>query len=349
MTSVSRSDSGGDDRRISEDLAALERRSASRVRPLDTAMRAAREGERAKGAIVIGSKNVRARWAAVSLAAAAVLVLLLVPFSHEAVTAYDLTLDLSGPAGAQFPTQAVAGELGSALGVVPNVGMSVHGDEASVSFTARVPRASGVNAQAVGDAFATALRERGYRAAAHVEEHREHVSGTLYAMARENLIEVNGSGKTDAEVEAEIVSRLADAGIPGAEVSVARDGDDVQMEISMPASPGAENTTVVLTSDQVGGVRNLSLDSVKETHENGALVLEVANGPGTVTARVEHPETLTDQQLADAVLQQLTAQGMSNLSVSAQAGKVTLIPMDKLPDTRGASWSEVKKLGSDQR
>ena len=333
------------DNRMTGDLAALNRRSASRIRPLNTVVRAARERGRAKGAIVIGSKL---RWATASLAAAVVLVMLLVPFSHEAVVAHDLTLTLSGPAGAVFPTEAVAAELGSALGgVLPQLGSSVDGDQEAVSFTARVPRSAGVDAAAVGEAFASALRDRGYRAEARVVEHRERVSGTLYAMVRDNVIQVDSTGKSTAEIAAEIASRLAGAGIPGAQVSVVKRDGETLMDISIPAGEGAEgSTTVVLGSDDAGFVEDFRT-SVHTANENGVMVIEVVDGDHTATARVEHAAEMTDNELAGAVLEQLAAQGVG-VSVSVQQGQVTLIPTDKLLESQGTSWSDVKRRAADK-
>jgi len=149
-------------------------------------------------------------------------------------------------------------------------------------------RVAGKNA-AFAERRAAELRTHG--AAVVVAARTERVWGSVYAMAKDKLLDVHvdlSDGKTDAEVADDIRNQLAAGGWTADDVQVQRSGDSSSVELSAEDADGRKMKVVRKASGgneksldfQVGG-----LDDERE--------------PG-----------MTDAQLRDKILQQLKARGL---------------------------------------
>lgn len=163
----------------------------------------------------------------------------LVPFPYEQTVGYSVSLasDSSTLVAPDKITEALA--------------MLGHGN-ASVSFAA----SSGAISYVVSDLpTMQAAREVGgalqYLSGAKnsptIEPIRATVSGSLYAQARDRMttVEVNGEGKTDAEIEAEIAAKLVASGFKASQVSITTNPDgsrqiQIEMQRDESSPTGAE-------------------------------------------------------------------------------------------------------------
>lgn len=321
---------------IGRDLEALASRSQRNVRPLtDTVQRLA--GERPKRPweerLMASFKllGARPRLAVVGAVAALALALLVIPVSYQRVVGHDVTLQLAGAGIDQSTIRGIATEFKTALNGGP-VRVEAQADGAAATFilSSRVPMRSGRSAEAIAQAFAHTLTGKGYTAEAAVTAVREKVSSNVYAMVAENVIRISVDGKSSAEVETAIAEQLAAAGIPNAQVSVTMDGDGNKMEIQVraehegPCDGTATPPEIVLTAggEDLGGTGEAARIKICKTmtDEGARLVLDVEQAGRIATVTVNNPETLSDAELSAEVQRQLTALGITDLSVSAQDG-----------------------------
>lgn len=135
---------------------------------------------------------------------------------------------------------------------------------------------------------AAELRKRG--ATVTVAARTERVWGSVYAMAKDKLLDVHVelNGKTDAQVADDIKSQLAAGGWTADDVQVQRsdDGSTVQVE----ANDGAGRQLKVVRKASGGAEKNLDFQvgGIDDEREPG----------------------MTDAQLRDKILQQLQARGL---------------------------------------
>ncbi len=166
-----------------------------------------------------------------SMAVIAFLFVMLVPFSYHRTVGYDLTFSNLNT-DTKMPVQKLVDALGK-LGyrdVSVNYNISDNGLQYAVT---NLP-----NQQAVQDATFLFDLLSGQQTSPEVKPILKEVSGTLYAQVKENLfettIEINTEGKTDAEVAAEIVSRLKAAGWDDVQVQTTTNPDgSKQFQIEM--------------------------------------------------------------------------------------------------------------------
>ena len=173
----------------------------------------------------IASTFTRRPWLATAglivLIAAAMLV---VPVSYDRTVGHDVALTLTGVKDLSR-ARDIARELEAVLGVKHVTVQAAQDAGASLTFDAFVPVRSGVDPGARARAFAKELEQRGYAAAAVSTPKRERVAGSVYAYAKDLVIQVSTDGKSAAQIEAEIRQRLADAGITNTSVSVTDSGN----------------------------------------------------------------------------------------------------------------------------
>jgi hypothetical protein len=141
------------------------------------------------------------------------------------------------------------------------------------------------------------------------------VSGSLYAQVRDGLIriEVDSTGKTDAEIESEIMARLADHGFSNTQVQVT-------------TKPDGERQMQIFIGDD-GSNPN------KETEQR----IELKMGSGSTDDRIEFEvgggvddseinriiaanSELSDFQLEQLIEQKLSEQGMPEADVTITTG-----------------------------
>jgi len=323
------------DERIERDLRALNTRSRRHMRPLTETVDGLAGGHpqgpwEEKLMASFGFLKNRPRLAVVGVVAALAVALLVIPVSYQRVVGHDVTLTLTGAGLTQDTVRGIATEFKAALGSEA-VRVEARADDAGVLYTltSRAPARSGRSTQAISEAFAHSLSGKGYGAEAAVAAVREKVSSNVYAMVAENVIRVSVDGKSAEELEAEIGAQLAAAGIPNAEVSVTMEGDNkmqvmVRAESQGPCEEAGGPTDIVLTAGgvELGGTgEEARIKICKTMTEQGErLVLDVEHAGRTATVTVDRPETLSDAELAAEVQRQLAAQGITDLSVSAQDG-----------------------------
>lgn len=295
---------------------------------------------------------------AIAAAAAVAVALLVIPISYQTTTAHDLSLTLVGNSIDTEAVKGIAGELKEALDA-EGVQLLVAGDDGAMTYTlaAKVAADQGGRARAVARAFERELAARGYDVRASVTPVRETVSGNVYAMMMDNVIRIEAAGKSDPEIEAEIVAALNAAGVPNAQVDVTTSADGTQREIRVVAEGGPEMTgdepEIVLTvngEEPAGEIARADCKIMLRESADGAreMVVEYASEAGvTATATVPNPESLNDQELADAILRQLAAGGATGISVSAEDGRVTVLEMNGTGVMGTAeeprSWGSIKK------
>jgi len=265
-------------------------------------------------------------------AAVLALALLVVPVSFERTTGDRVTLTLASVEHATA-IPAIAREMKAALHA-SSVRVEGAGDQ--IVFVADVPRTSRVNALQTASAFAGALDARGYEASVTTAPIREKVSGNVYAFARENVIRVEVADKSAAQIESEIRSQLAAAGIPDAQVSVSTgDGDrkKVTMEVHRtPPSSGEPSAPVrvELTKDGEDLAKKGNTVNIRMSQAPGGgktLHLTIGSEGQSNTFDIEHVETMNDAQLSAAIGEKLRAAGMTGIDLKVEGGRISVESM----------------------
>jgi hypothetical protein len=157
-------------------------------------------------------------------------VLLAIPFSYTKTTGYRATLEIADATGVDI--DAVASEFGKALDT-ENVMVRAGAGGAIVSADLPVRAAATLKGIAAG--FAEVLTESGIPAVADIEPITERVTGNVYAMAANGIIEirVNSEGKTDEEIEDEIRAQIEAAGLEACLVDVQTGDGEKRIEIGI--------------------------------------------------------------------------------------------------------------------
>jgi hypothetical protein len=357
-------DTPAHDREIDRDLGALAARSRGNVPPLGrtlSALAGARPArDREEGFMsLITSWTRRPRLAVLAGVAALAAGFLLVPFSYQKTVGHQVSVTLNGVGADQAWVRGFAGQLKAALGAdAVRAEMRVENGAPSTVLSAEVRGDAPGFARGVADNLVHKLDAKGVSARAAVTPIREKVSGSLYAMALDNVIQVNIDGKSADEIESEIQSRLAEAGLD-AQVSVEMNGSN-QMKVEVKAehdgdSPAAgEPVQLQLTSggQPLGGEANEVAARVMKTRSDDGtehLTVEVTKDGSTATATVDDPGSLSDADLAARIQQLLAAQGV-DYSVSVQDGRVTVIDpaaagsaVGPVSGTQKTTWGKLKE------
>jgi hypothetical protein len=273
-------------------------------------------------------------------------VLLAVPISYTKTTGYRATLEISDATGVDV--DAVAAEFGKALDT-ENVMVRAGAGTARIAADLPVRAAGTVKGMASG--FAMALTERGIPAAAEVERITERVTGNVYAMAADGIIEirVNSEGKTDEEIEDEIRAQIEAAGLEACLVDVETGDGEKRIEI------GIEHHLDDL-SDGTPSPVSITIDGMEpppagECVNEQCLELRIpADGKTIEEARAEALEHLaamgvdvSDIEIEDCVDYYSVLVGSEGICCpDGEAGTVL-----GNPKTESKTWSEVKKEFSD--
>lgn len=161
-------------------------------------------------------------------------VLLAVPISYTKTTGYRATLDISDATGVDI--EAIAAEFGK---VLDTEDVMVTAGTGGARVSAELPvRPAGILA-GLASGFAEALGERGVAAVAGVEAVTERVTGNVYAMAANEIIEirVNSEGLTDEEIEDEIRAQIEAAGLEACLVNVESGDGEKRIEVGIQCDP----------------------------------------------------------------------------------------------------------------
>ncbi len=166
----------------------------------------------------------------------------LVPFSYTHTVGYKVTCS-QAPAGVEASLGRVAQALG-ALGF-SEANINASPDKGTVELTGFSTE------KQAREAAATFAHVTGYAGTPTISPIRQTVSGSIYAQLREQFFEVRVEvdNRTDAEIAAEITSKLQAAGLKDADVSVTTgEGGSRQIDVTASSSSGA-TSTITITAD----------------------------------------------------------------------------------------------------
>jgi hypothetical protein len=224
---------------ISSDLEALGERSKRHLPTIDQTaqrlwnhnLRRSEEGSLMKVLHSLKSHPAMATVLGIAIVAA---VLLAVPISYTKTTGYRATLEISNATGINI--EAVAGEFGKALDAEE---VKVAAGPGMARIFAELPLRSAGTLEGIASGFAQALTERGVPAAAVVEPVTERITGNVYAMAANEIIEIriNSEGLTDEEIEDEIRAQIEAAGFEACLVDVETGEGEKRIEIGIQCDP----------------------------------------------------------------------------------------------------------------
>jgi hypothetical protein len=166
-------------------------------------------------------------------------VLLAVPISYTKTTGYNATLEISDAGSVDM--DAIAGEFGKALGTEDVMVMT--GFDGGGRIIANLPVRPAGTVEGITSRFAQALTDRGIRASAEVQPITEQVTGNVYAMAANEIIEIkiDSEGLTDEEIEDEIRAQIEAAGFDACLVDVETGDGEKRIEIGLQCDPEQVN------------------------------------------------------------------------------------------------------------
>jgi hypothetical protein len=277
--------------------------------------------------------------AAAVVGALAVLIAMVIPVSYDKVVGQDVALTVTGKGIGSAEIAGVARGLQSALHA-HGVMVEAMSGGAGPCFVlhATLPKREGRDVQRATAEFARDLASRGYAASVQVRPHLERVRYPAVAYAFDQIINISVDGKSAAALESEIRDRLAQAGVPDAQVSVT-DRPDGGREVKMTVERQAVNdgTTpppepmpqIVLTKDgaPLAGGEGLAVKVKKmKTNTSTTLIVEVDQNGKTATVEVPNSDTMSDAAIADAISTQLHQAGI-DAKVTVTSGKISIEPV----------------------
>jgi hypothetical protein len=187
--------------------------------------------------------------------------------------------------------------------------------------------------------FARKLAAAGYSASVRVTPHRERVRYPAAAYAWDQIIRISVDGKAASELESEIRSRLAEAGVPDAQVSVTDrpgGGRDIQLKVERQnmrepstAPPETGLPQLILTKDGApveGEGFAVKIQKRKASDGPTTLVVEVTSNGKTARAEVPNSESMSDADMTSAITTQLKQAGI-DARVTVESGKIRVEPV----------------------
>jgi len=323
---------------VDRDLRSLHAMTGERLASLDSHMHAARDRAERERRFMTGFRWVR--WT-VATAAVVALALLLIPVSYNKTTGQDVALTFSAPGLNDQDAKALAGKFKTAI-EGGTVQLTAEAGDQGVAYTLHgfVPRDSHRNADAVAQAFADVLKSKGYTASASVTPHVERVSGSVYAMAMNQVIRIETDGKTASQIESEIRDQLLAAGVPNPEVSVTDSDGKREVKVLAKAEshdpsqplPELSEPTIVLTRDgqDIDTANSCQVQVKKIKHEGGALQLtvDVTYKGSSAQAIVDNADQMSDAATASSIESQLRSAGL-DLKVTVTDGQIEVKPNDQ--------------------
>ena len=273
----------------------------------------------------------RRPWLVTLLAAVVVAVALLaVPVSYERTTGHQVDLTI---AGALEPARLgpIAGQFKAALGAGP---VEVRIENGNTVLSAFLPKSARSFSPALAQAFAKELSAKGYHATASTETVKEKTSGNVYAFAAEQVIRIEGTNKTAAQLESEIRQRLSQAGVPDAQVKVTdQPGGGRNIEVTMERQrvgassvPEPQVPTIQITKNGMpveGEGLEIRVEKMKTADGTETMKVEAVQGARTATATIKNPGSLGDAGLAAEIQRQLSAQGITG-NIRVQNGRISV-------------------------
>jgi type IV pilus biogenesis protein CpaD/CtpE len=331
---------------LDRDLEALRDLSAGDVPDLDTTIQAIRRRGAESGPrrwdfrrnVMALFHSIRTRPAAAVAAAGvlAALVAMVLPVSYERVVGQDVVLTLAGRGSGEGEIGDIARELKGALGAGSVTVEAIDGDGGpSLVLRAMLPKRLDSGLQRATADFAQALASRGYSASVRVTPRRERVRNLGVAYAFDQIVQISVDGKSAAALEQEIRSRLAQAGVPNAQVSVTdrpEGGREVRLKMereqegSVPGMQPEPMPQIVLTKDGApltGGDAMTVKVQKRKVDGSTTLVVDVTSNGRSAKVEVPNPESMSDPALAEAISSQLRQAGI-DARVTVAGGRVSI-------------------------
>ena len=329
---------------LDRDLEALRELSARDVPDLDATIQTIRQRGlesgperwdfRRKVMALVHSVRTRPAYAALAAGALVVLVAMFVPVSYQRVAGQDVALTVAGTELGDPEIAGVAQRFKEALGAKGVMVEAISGSAGPIFVLhATLPKRSGSDAQRTTAEFARELAAKGYSASVRVTPHLERVRYPAVAYAFDQIIRISVDGKSAAALEQEIRDRLAQAGVPDAQVSVTDRPE------------GGREVRLTMNREQEGGTPPLEPMPQVELTKNGAplqggegmtvkvqkrkvdgatsLIVDVTSNGKAAKAEVANYESMSDLALADAISSQLKRAGV-DARVTVTGGKVSI-------------------------
>ena len=320
---------------VDRDLRSLHAMTSERLASLDTHVHAARDRAERERRFMTGFRWVR--WTAATAAVVA-LALLLIPVSYNTTTGQDVALTFSAPGLSGQDVNDLAGKFKDAI-AADAVKLTAEAGDQGVTYTVNgfVPKDSHRDANAITKAFTDVLNSKGYVSSASVTPHMERVSGSVYAMAMNQVIRIETDGKTASQLEAEIRDQLLSAGVPNPEVSVTDSDGKREVKVIAKAEshdhsqplPDISEPTIVLTKNgqEVSDANSCQVKVKKIKNETGAmqLTVDVTYKGQTSQAVIDNADQMSDAAVASAIESQLRAAGF-DLKVTMNDGQIEVTP-----------------------
>jgi hypothetical protein len=245
---------------------------------------------------IMSEFNRRPRLAAgFGLALIAFLFVTLVPFSYMKTVGYSVSFDNVGPVGNQ-----TAEQLTTILNAMGYTGVDIAMTGADIKISGLPTRQSAREAALVFEKLS------GVNSEPAINQIAKKVSGSLYAQAveKKRTIEIDAAGETDAQIEAEIVRQLAQAGYQ-ANVSVMTDASG-ERKISIDMTKQGDGT-----AEEEKFIINCKDTGFTPAKLNIALPIQLSD----IDA-----EGKTDEQIISEVKARLAQQGVADADVVVTPG-----------------------------
>jgi hypothetical protein len=289
--------------------------------------------------IMAAVQTMKARPALAALAAAVVLIAIgmVVPVSYDRVTGHDVSITLSaGFAPEQIAPTAKEMKASLNVGSV-EVQAEVDAGAPRFIFHATVPGRSRAEAARVAGAFVKELAQKGYTASLTVAPHKEHVTSPAVAYAWNQIIQISVDGKSASALESEIKQRLAESGMPDAQVSVKDSpagGREISVNVQRQNFGGAATgeqpaPELVLTKNgaPITGGSTVKIKKMKDQTGATSLVVETSDHGKTATATVPNSDKMSDAELQNALTTQFRQAGL-NVQVEVVGGQIKVRPIE---------------------
>jgi hypothetical protein len=290
---------------IAHDLDALRAVTARDLPSLETcARRIAARADSREGIFMTTVEKLARRplRATAAIAAAIAVALLFIPIPYERTAGQDVSITIASDAGANLAAggdlRPIADAFRTATGA-EQIRVLAGG---TTTLTARLPDRSRSEATAIARTFTRELAAKGLPATFEVTPWREKVSGNVYAQAsaRWREIRVDTQGRSEGEIEKDVVAQLERMGFTTSEVTFKRQAGQNELRMHAEGQSGGEKI---------------------ETH-----VVRKGNGPeDAVAVPLPDPARLkgmTDEQIKAEIERELKAQGIENAQVIVSGGKV---------------------------
>lgn len=289
----------------------------------------------------LGFIRTRPLVAAAAVAVVLVVASMVIPISYDKVTGQDVALTL---ASGDLPMEQVAGvakDMKARLGA-ESVSVEAEAGNSGTSFVLRATASDRSRAEIAEEAsgFVRELASKGVSASVNVAPHKERVRYPVAAYAWDQIIQISVDGKSAVELENEIRQRLAEAGVPNAEVSVtdaATGGRNVSLRVERlrtsddpSTEPREPMPQLVLTKDgaPLGGENAVKVQVQKRKTQDGAVTLVADVAAHGKSAKIEVPnvQSMSDSELASALQARFREAGL-NLNVTVTNGDLKIEPM----------------------